>query len=548
MKPRGLLNSASMNRRKLLAHTGGAAVLAGAAAAPMDRFISRAAALQQSPTPGGILVRASGGPEPDTLDPHLTGYHNTMSFAMHVLDTLVRQDENYEFHPNLADRWEANDDATTYTFHLREGVRFHDGTPFNGEAVQVNFDRIVDPSTLSRMAITYLGPYSGTEVVDDLTVRVHFSSPFPNFLAGAARALLGFMSPTALEELGNDIGRQPVGTGAFRFAEWEAGRQILFTRNDEYAWGSPAFQHEGPPLIDGFRTEVLVEPATALAAFDAGEVHWAPLPALDVPNYIDNPDHQILSKVYAGFPRSAFINVEKPPTDDIRVRQACIHAVNQQAIIDISFAGLISPAHGPLASTTLGYDPSVEEMYPYDPERAGALLDEAGWAMGSGGFREKDGERLTLITIVNQGWDPYIIPVQAMMRDVGIDMQIQTLSSAARVEANALGEGNLAPLGVDSSDPRVLEVTFHSSSIEEGWAWSRFQDETLDALLDSAASEIDPEVQLDMYRQIQQIIMENALIIPLVENTYFHVLTPEVHGVVWDVDGFPWFHGIWLEQ
>jgi peptide/nickel transport system substrate-binding protein len=515
---------------------------------PLNRYLPRVAAQDSTPVPGGLLIRASGGAEPDTLDPHTTGYHNTMSFAMHFCDTLVRQSEGYAFHPNLAERWEVNDDATTYTFYLRDGVMFHDGTPFNGEAVRVNFDRIADPSTISRMAATYLGPYSGTEVLDDLTINVHFSNSAPGFLTGAARGLLGFLSPTALAELGNDIGRQPVGTGAFRFVEWEAGRQILFERNEEYTWGSSAFQNTQQPYIDGFRTEILVEPATALAAFDAGEVHWTPLPALDVPNYIDKPDIQVLSKVYAGFPRSAFINVEKPPTDDIRVRQACIHAVNQQAIIDISFAGLISPAHGPLASTTLGYDPAVEEMYPYDPEKARALLDEAGWTTGSGDFREKDGEKLTLIMIVNQGWDPYIIPVQAMMRDVGIDMQIQTLSSAARVEANAQGEGNLAPLGVDSSDPGVLEVTFHSRSIEEGWAWSRFRDEELDSLLDSASSELDAEARLETYSRIQHIIMENALIIPLVENTYFHALTPNVHGVEWDVDGFPWFHSIWLDQ
>jgi peptide/nickel transport system substrate-binding protein len=217
-------------------------------------------------------------------------------------------------------------------------------------------------------------------------------------------------------------------------------------------------------------------------------------------------------------------------------------------IIDISLGGLVSPAYGPLASTTPGYDPAVEAMYGYDPEKAKQLLEDAGWTMGSGDIREKDGQKLSLVTIVNQGWEPYTIPLQAMLKAVGIDMQIQTLSSAARVEANARGDGNLAPLGADSSDPRILEITFRSTSVETGWAWSRYRNAELDGLLDAAAGEADPTRRAEIYSQIQRIIMENALIIPLVENTYFTVLRPNVRDVILDAQGYPWLYDTWLAQ
>lgn len=543
-----------MTRRSMASGMVRSATAVGLAGAlqfgPAGRVVgARPAWLQATPgaaVSGGVLIQSSGGPEPDTLDPHLTGYQNTANLAVQFLDSLVRQDGEYQFWPNLAERWEVNPEATSYTFYLRNDVSFHDGTQFNADAVRINFDRIVDPATQSRMAAQFLGPYDRTEVVDEFTATVQFSRPFANFLDGAARSLLGFLSPAAIEEFGQDIGRNPIGTGYFRFTGWEPSQEISFERNDQYTWGSPVFNHTGPAYLDGFRVAILADPATSLAAFDRGELHMAPLPAPDVPNYIGRTDAMIIERVYAGFPRSVFMNVEQPPLDDVRVRQACIYATNQQGIIDLTLGGLVNAAHGPLASTTLGYDPAIETMYGYDPERAAQLLEEAGWTMGSNGIREKDGQPLTLITIVNQGWELYVVPLQAMLRAIGIDMQIQTLSSAARVEANAKGEGHLAPLGADSSDPRILEVTFHSDSIETGWAWSRFRSEELDQLLDSAAGIADPDERAEVYSQIQQIIMENALIIPLVENTYFTIVRNDVHDVVLDAQGYPWLYDSWI--
>ncbi|HET8629238.1 MAG TPA: ABC transporter substrate-binding protein [Thermomicrobiales bacterium] len=548
-----VLGAASPALAALLAACGTSSTPTAAPGAPAATGAAKSAAGSAgaaSPTPvrGGDLVEASGGPEPDTLDPQLTGYQITANLAVQYLDSLVREDGNYKFWPNLAERWEVSPDATVYTFYLKKNVVFHDGTPFNAEAVRVNFDRIADPATQSKMAVQYLGPYDKTEVVDGTTVKVHFKSPYADFLDAAARSLLGIISPAALQKYGKDIGRNPVGTGYFTFKEWIPNKSITFERNERYAWGSPAFGRPGPAALDSFKLAVLVDSATALAAFDRGEVQLGPLANTDVQKYTGKPNVQILRRVYAGFPRCVFMNVDKPPTDDIRVRKACIYATNPDAIIKISLADLTKPAHGPLSSVTPGYDKSVETLYKYDPDMAKKLLDEAGWQPGSDGIRQKNGQRLSLSCIVNAGWDPYTVPLQAMLKAVGIDMQIQTLSSAARVEANSRGDGNLAPLGADSSSPRILDITFHSHSIEKGWAWSRYRSKELDDLIDKAAGQVDQAQRNQTYSQIQKIIMDNALIIPLVENTYFTVLSGAVHDVPLDAQGYPWLHDTWLAR
>ncbi|HEX5503672.1 MAG TPA: ABC transporter substrate-binding protein [Thermomicrobiales bacterium] len=161
-------------------------------------------------TRGGELVIANVGADPDMLDPQITAWNATSSLGINLFDPLVWADaHDNTYKPGLAESWEATPDATVYTFKLRQGVRFHDGTPFNAAAVKFNFDRIADSKTASKLAVTLLGPYDSTEVVDDSTVKVHFKSPYGAFLDGASRANLGMASPAAIQKLGADFGRNP---------------------------------------------------------------------------------------------------------------------------------------------------------------------------------------------------------------------------------------------------------------------------------------------------------------------------------------------------
>jgi peptide/nickel transport system substrate-binding protein len=532
------------SRRGFLA---GSAALVGATLLPARAGRARLAA--QDPQPGGGLVIASVTGEPDVLDPHVTAWGGASSLLNNIFDPLVWADaRDNSFKPGLAESWEVSDNATAYTFTLREGVTFHDGTPFNAEAVKFSYDRIADPETVSQLARSLLGPYDSTEVVDELTATVRFTDPYAAFLDAASRANLGIVSPTAVEELGEDFGRNPVGTGYFRFQEWVPNQHITLERNEEYNWASPLFSHEGPTYLDWISYRVVPEEATALASFDNGELQVMTLPYRELERYESNPEFSVVTFTYRGFPSSYLINTERPPTDDLRVRQAIMHAVSPEFVAQISFAGVPKPAHTPLNSPSLGYNPDLATMYPLDPARAGQLLDEAGWTMGGDGIRVKDGEPLRLTFIGSAGWEPYAEPVQPMLREVGIDMELRILTAAARSEANINGEHHLAGLGFSNSDPSVLTNIFHSDNIASGFAWSRYRSEELDQLLEEAQGESDVDTRIDLYHQVQQIIMDNALCRPLIEGASIVAFPSHVHDITLDTRGFPYYFDAWTEQ
>ncbi|MBX3071540.1 MAG: ABC transporter substrate-binding protein [Thermomicrobiales bacterium] len=548
------------DRRQLL--KGGIALSAGgliaAAAVQSDALAApssgRAAALgslqDEEPQQGGELIIGYTGDDPDSLDPQISAWNGTSSLANNIFDSLILADaETNSYHPALAESWEINEDATQFTFQIRQGVTFSDGTPLNAEAVKFSFDRIADPATASKLAASLLGPYTGSEVLDEYTVQANFSEPNAALLDSLSRANLGIVSPSAVQEMGPDFERNPVGSGYFIFEEWVANQHIKLVRNPDYAWASSMFTHDGPAHLDGLLYQAVPDLTAALAALDQEEIH-----VLGVADYRqlktlqESERYNILTYDYRGFPSSYLMNTEKAPTNDIAVRQAILHAINPDVVVQISFAGVPGAASAPLTSKSLGFDPGVAEMYPYDPDKARQILDDAGWLVGDGGVREKDGERLSVIFIGSAGWEPYAIPVQPLLSEVGIEMEIRILTSAARAAANIAGEHNLAGLGFSSSDPSVLTNLFHSKNIENGFAWSRFNDPTLDDLLVAAQGEPDIDARVELYRQIQTIIMENALCVPLVEGLSATVMQPNVQGVTLDTRGFPYFFDAWMKS
>jgi peptide/nickel transport system substrate-binding protein len=510
------------------------------------------AAQSSSPVPqaGGELIVGYTGDDPDILDPQVSAWNGTSSLANNIFDTLVSVNaDGNTYQPGLAESWEINADATQFTFHLRQGVTFTDGTPFNAEAVKFSFDRIADPATASKLAITLLGPYDKTEVVDEATVVVSFTQPNAAFLDAVTRANLGIASPAAVQQYGPDFGRNPVGSGYFTFKEWVANQSIKLEKNPNYNWASPMFSHQGPAYLDQLTYQAVPDVTTALAALDQREIHvlgvadYRQLATLQQENR-----YNILTYTYRGFPSSYLINTEKAPTNDIAVRKALLHAINPDVVVKISFADVPKAAHAPLTSASLGYDPAAAQMYPYDPEQAKKILDEAGWVPGDDGIRSKDGERLKVVFIGSAGWEPYAIPVQPLLQEVGIEMEIRILTSAARAAANIAGEHNLAGLGFSNSDPSVLTNIFHSKNIANGFAWSRYNDPNLDSLLEQGQGSGDPEARKQIYSQIQQIIMENALCVPLVEGLSALVMQDDVQGVSMDTRGFPYFYDAWLQK
>jgi peptide/nickel transport system substrate-binding protein len=507
-----------LDRRQLARRAALTGLSAPALAALVSIDQKTAGAQDENAESGGEII-VGLNLEPDNLDPAVTPFAVSHWVMMNIYDTLVWRANDGSFHPGLAESWEASEDGTVYTFTLREGVTFHDGTPFNADAVKFTFDHIVDPETRSGFAASLLGPYDRTEVLDELTAEVHFTEPYAPFLDSASQAFLGIVSPTAVQADREAFLRNPVGTGFMRFDEWVLNDHISLSRNPDYNWSSPLFDHTGPAYLERVTFRFYPDSPTRLVALEAGDVNLIQTPLYnEIQRLGDDPRFEVNEVMNPGLPVVVFLDTTVAPTDDVAVRQAINFALDRELIVLTGMFGVTRPAYGPLWETTPYYSSEVETLYSYDPDRARELLDEAGWVPGGDGIREKDGQRLTVTLTATDFTSPFDETSQSLLQEVGIELDLLPMTVAASFEAIANSEVNAAPQAWVSSDPVVLTNLFHSRNISGGFAWSKYSDPQLDELLERGESTINEEERASIYAEIQRIIMENALLIPYYGN------------------------------
>src|SRR5882724_2894699 len=353
---------------------------------------------------GGTLTMGIASP-PDTLDPGATGLALTLLMSMAMFDPLVwwlpTSDGGSKFVPGLAESYTVSADASVYTFKLRKGVTFHDGTKFDASAVKATYDHIVDPATKSKSGLGALGPYKQTKIIDPYTVQIVFSKPNAGFLHQQAAGNFGIASPTALKKYGpTGFGSHPVGTGPFMFESYQAGSQLSLVKNPHYTWGPPALSTK-PPQLDKLVFRIVTDDSGRYAALQSGQLQIAMnLPPNDIAAAQKAGQFKQLTVQSIGTPLGMPINVTKPPTDDPLVRQAILFGVNQQKLVQQVLFGVDTAAHTVLTPITPGYSAASGELYSYNPDKASALLTQAGWTMGSGGVRTKNGQKLALKIIL----------------------------------------------------------------------------------------------------------------------------------------------------
>jgi peptide/nickel transport system substrate-binding protein len=496
----------------------------------------------------GLTLVVSG------IDPHAGSSSELGIFLTSVYDPLVWQDLEGNFHPGLAKDWELSDDGLVYTFYLRDDVTFHDGEPFNAEAVKANFDRIVNPDLGSRKAVYMMGTYDYTEVVDDYTVKVHFTEPYAPFLDSASQVYLSMASPKALEEWGlEQYADHQVGTGPFMISEYVAKDHIVLVKNPDYNWAPDFMMHQGPAYLDQITFRFYPDPATRVPALESGEVQiMGEIPPIEANRLMTDPRFAIYPTNIPGQSLQLWMNTEKVPTDDLLVRQALLYGCDREAIVNGVFRGFSPVAYGPLGRSTPFYSPAVEGMYAYDLAKAQSLLDEAGWVDTDGdGIREKDGQDLTLNMIL-MGWGsmPEVgTAMQGLYRQLGVQVDAEILTYPAALEAAANSEHNMIPNAISSSDPDILANYFHSDNIDGGFSWSRYADPELDRLLEEGARTMDPAERAELYAQAQQIIMDQALIIPIRDYVNLNGARSSVKGLRYSLQGwFPWLYDVYVEE
>ncbi len=505
----------------------------------------------QASVSGGTLT--VGIPiEPETLDPGDAVYVQEQFILQSIFDSLLAIDKDGSLHPGLASDWEPNDDYSEFTFKLREDVTFHDGTPFKADAVKASFDHIMSDAVLESGGKSLLTDhkYVGTEVVDDYTVKIKFENSYPLFLRDAARQWLAISSPAALEKSGADYGRNPVGTGPFKFVQWDAQSQIVLEKNPDYNWGPEFASHKGPANLDQVVFRILPEAATRLTAFETGEIQLAgEPPALDAVALADSGKGKVETFAQPGIPAILMINTAKAPTDDINVRKAMILALNQDELAQTAFQKLGLPAYSVISPTTWGYDEGSAAMYRFNLEEAQRLLEEAGWTDANGdGIREKNGEKLTIDWPDNPAWsEAFNELVSGYLTNAGFEVNYRSMDDGAQYEDLLAGNYTLVYMYWTRPDPSPLRYLFHSENFNGG-AWTNFKSDELDNALADADTQTDEVLRKQDYATAQQIIMENALVMPMFTVNTSYLVDPAIQGFGFDLEGYPGLYDISLSQ
>lgn len=489
--------------------------------------------------------------KPRSLDPNVWTGRSDNDIMRQMFDSLVYSPAPNEYVPWLAESWEISEDGTVYTFKLREDVAFHDGTPFNAEALKATYDRMLDPETRSLQAGN-LGPYDRTEVLGEFEVAIHLTEPFAPLMANLSSTALAPGSPAAFEEFGDQYAQSPVGTGPFKFDRWE-GNDLYLVKNPDYNWAPEGMDHQGAAYLDEIVIREVAEPATRMVTLQTGEANVTHYPVVEEIAAYEEQGFQVFRADTPGFAKSMPINIELAPTDDLKVRQAILYGINRQQVIDLIQAGLANVANGPLTRASFGYDPAVEAMYPYDPEKAAALLEEAGWVDSNGdGIREKDGQNLSLQLIMfDSGPNKAMAElVQAMLTELGFETSLDVTAYDAFASRITDGTYNLAEMNWTALDPHlVIFNMFHSGEVTGGGQFNRtrIQDPALDELIVKGRMATDAEERSAAYAEIQKYVMDNALILPLWDNSWITLTAANVQGMRFDLEGRPLLYNVWVE-
>ncbi len=498
---------------------------------------------------GDLVVAVRADAEPASLDYHVDPFFWASLINTFVADSLIfLHPETKQYEPFLASGWDVSSDGLTWTFSLRDDVVFHDGTPFNAEAVKANIERVKAPETASTLAADLLGPIGSVTVLDEFTVEVVYTSPHPTVAHAFAR--IPMWSPTAFGTYGiGEFDRHLTGSGPFTLAEWVQNSHIRMVRNDAYNWG-PSHQNErGPVKLDSLTFRYVGENTilgTIITTDEANVV--SELPPQFVPDYIDNPAYQLVADPVDNSGLQFMMNVTRAPLDNLAVRQAIRHAVSSEFINELAFDGLWRELYGPLNTTHPCYWEGANTAYPFDPERANAILEEAGWVrqgnaatrVASGVEGVADGTPLE-ITIVITGREEISEIVDAMLRQIGIAVNIELVPGPVQLERAGNKDFDMIMLRLRGNDGNLMSRMWKSANDRPGgWAWTGFVNDELDAVLDELDNTLDFEGRCELARTAQEIITEFTPHMPSVDQPTYWVLDANVRDWTLGPEG-NWF-------
>ena len=466
------------------------------------------------------------------FDPLKVGVYDTaaLTAASALFDTLTTLDDKGMAQPELALSWSHSEDFKTWTFKLRPGVKFHDGTPFNAEAYKANYERQKDPANKCRCAF-YISNVISVEAPDELTLVYNLKDPSVNYpaLVSYANQNAAVHSPTAWKAKGDEYNRNPVGTGPYILKSWSAGDRMVLERNPNY-W------NKGRPYLDRLVLKPLPDAQSRFASLQSGEadVIWDDeYDADNIQKAQKDPKLKVHTYVGSGAAVYAF-NTKTPPFDDVRVRQALVMAIDRKKMSQAITNGLARPASNPFGDGSW-VKCKDDGALPFDVEKAKALIKDYG----------KPVDFKMIVTATPRGRTVGQV-LQQFWKQVGANMEIEQVDQATIVPRAFMRQFQLTPWRiVDLADPDTqMFANFRTGSPV---ALANYSNPELDALLDRARVTPDQAKRIDDYCAVSRLVNKEAIWFWTFQNTYYALSSARLKGLPKIYSGVIDVSGAWME-
>ncbi len=502
------------------------------------------------PQPGGTL-RYGLSLAPTCSDPAQAGTNQTLYVTRQIVDSLTDQHpDTGAVTPWLAQSWEVSPDAKVFTFHLRPGVTFSDGTAVTATAVQKNFDAIVRTLTGAKapLAASYLAGYIGTAAPDPLTARVEFDRPNAQFLQASSTPQLGILAEATTAKSADErcLGDN-IGSGPFTYAEYRQGSSATLAKRAGYSWGSPVFAHRGEAYLDRIEFRVVPESGVRSGSLSSDQLDAISdaLPQ-DAPQ-IEATGGTVQVTSNPGLPFGIQPNVTRGPLRDPAVRTALERAVDRQELVDTVLGPQFRAADGALASKTPAHV-DLSTQIGYDADTARRVLDQAGWVPGSDGIRAKDGVRLSFGILFSRafaGNQAILELIQQQLRKVGADVRLEVAADAEYTARQNSKDYDSLYYNLTRADGDILRTQF---GLADRNLNARGPIPPLDQALSDQLQAADPAARAQLIGRAQQLVIDNGLYIPTIELSQAIGVSNKVRDLKFEASGRLQFYDAWLRK
>ncbi|WP_327186879.1 ABC transporter substrate-binding protein [Streptomyces sp. NBC_01334] len=498
-----------------------------------------------SPKSGGTLTFAVGS-DAGCVDPQQVGSNDTIYSLRQVVDSLTDQDpKTGKIVPWLAKSWDVSADTTTFTFHLRSGVTFSDGTPLTAQVVKDNFDAVPKLGALATLAQGYLSGVESTTAVDPLTVRVKFKQPNAQFLQATATHSLGIESSASVRRSPQEkCSKGVVGSGPFVLNGYVQNQSITLAKRAKYAWGSSLWTKQGEAYLDKLVFKVVPEAGVRTGSLQSGQVDAIGSVGRANEAALKGGAVNLQARANPGVVFNLGLNNSRPLFKDAKVRQAILFAIDRQQIVDAVFPTGTEAATSILAHTTPDYTDLGSDLT-FDAAKAKSLLESAGWKAGSDGVRAKDGKKLSLTVkwfanaATNQ---PALELIQQQLKAVGVEVVLKQLQIAQFSPTLQSGDFDAVWGNVTRADPDILRSSYSTLLAN----FYHLPAGPLDTALTQQAATTDAAKRKQLVTQAQQLIVQNAYVVPVVELQTQLGVAKKVHNLDFEASSRIQLHDTWV--